>query len=99
MEKRDLIPANEFCVYHSISWSFIAGLQEAGLVEVDTVANEHYLFVDQLKNIEPLVRMYTELDINMEGIEAIAHMLQRMDQMQQEMQHLRQRLGLYEDEV
>ncbi|MBN9484230.1 MAG: hypothetical protein BGO70_12085 [Bacteroidetes bacterium 43-93] len=99
MEKREIIPASEFCIYHSISWSFIAGLQEAGLVEIDTVENEHYLYVDQLKTIEPLVRMHTELEINIEGIEAIAHLLQRVENMQHEMQLLKQRLGLYEDDI
>ncbi len=98
MERKDMIPAKDFCLHHSISYTFISGLQEAGLVDVDTVNEEHYLFAEQLSHIEPLVRMHTELDINMEGIEAIAHLLQRVSEMQQRMHALQERLKLYEDE-
>jgi hypothetical protein len=97
MEREDLVPANDFCTYHQISYSFISSLSDAGLVEVTVIEEQQYLKQDQLQDIEKLVRMHTQLDINPEGIEAITHLLQRMADMQQELRTLQQRLDIYEE--
>lgn len=93
---KDIIPANDFCTYHHISFTFIESLHHAGLVDIDIIDEQNYLYVEQLKSLEPLVRLHQDLDINTEGIEAIAHLLNRMAEMQKEMQSLRQKLNLYE---
>ena len=36
------------------------------------------------------------MDINLEGLETISHLLRQIKVMQQEMQELKSRLGLYE---
>src|SRR4051812_23396447 len=96
MEQSELIPAQEFCTYHHISHSFISRLEDAGLIEVVSIEEESYLHVDNIQDLEKLVRLHTDLDINPEGVEAIAHMLQRMGMMQQQLRELQQRLRLYE---
>ena len=50
------------------------------------------------KPSEIMVRLYYEMDINMEGIETINHLLNRMNEMQQEIVKLQNRLGVYEGE-
>ncbi len=52
----------------------------------------------QLPQLEKMVRLYYEMDINMEGIETINHLLNRMNEMQQEIVKLQNRLGVYEEE-
>ena len=42
--------------------------------------------------------MYYDLDINMEGIDVIHHLLQRMDGMQREIDRLRGRLRFFGEE-
>lgn len=96
MEKEDLISANDFCSYHHISYSFISGLSEAGLVEVTVLEDQQYLRQDQLKDLEKLVHFHTDLDINLEGVEAIAHLLERMQELQQNIRQLQHKLNIYE---
>lgn len=96
MESSNMVPAQDFCTHHSISYTFIAGLQEAGLVEVVQVEEQAYLYTDQLAALEKLVRFHTELEINMEGVEAIAHLLHQVESLQQRLHSLSQRLLLYE---
>lgn len=98
MQANEMIPAEEFCIHHNIEASFIYSLKEAGLIEVSTVNNKTYLPVNQLHNLEKLVRFYYELDINLEGIETISYLLQRMNEMQQKIVQLSNRLSLYENE-
>jgi chaperone modulatory protein CbpM len=94
MEK--LIPASEFCASHNIEVSFIHSLQETGLMEITTIEETVYLQASQLQELERIVHLYFELDINLEGIETINHLLQRINYMQDEIISLRNRLRLYE---
>lgn len=92
----NLIPADEFCANHNIEVSFIRSLQETGLLEITTIEETVYIPASQLRELERIIRLYFEMDINMEGIETINHLLQRIKFMQDEIMVLRNRLRLYE---
>lgn len=96
MERTDLISATEFCTSHSISYSFVSQLQDAGLIQIVTIEEQHYLDPEQLGELEKFTRMHTELDINIEGIEAIANLLQQVSDLQEEMKTLYRKLDFYE---
>jgi hypothetical protein len=96
MNKGNMIPANEFCTYHNIEISFLNSLQEAGLIEITTLEETEYIPESQLYELEKIVRLYYELDINLEGIETVMHLLQRINNMQDEITLLKNRLRLYE---
>jgi hypothetical protein len=92
----NLIPASEFCANHNIGISFIHSLRETGLIEITTIEETLYIHVNQLQELERFVHFYFELDINLEGIETINHLLQRINYMQDEIIALRNRLRFYE---
>lgn len=96
MQEESLIPASELCVHHNIEMSFIYSLQEYGLLEM--VNREETIFIpaEQLSELEKLIRMHYELNINLEGIDAIRHLLNRLETVQQEMAHLRNLLKFYQ---
>jgi chaperone modulatory protein CbpM len=97
METGNLISTEEFCINHQIEISFISSLQEFGLVEVTTVKEASYIDADQLQKLEKILRLYYDLDINIEGIEAITHILNRVNDMQDEIITLKNKLSIYED--
>jgi hypothetical protein len=97
MNKVNLIPANEFCAKHNIEISFINSLQEAGLIEITTFKETEYIHESQLHELEKIVRLYYELDINLEGIETVIHLLRQINDMQDEITLLKNRLRLYEE--
>ena len=96
MQTKNYIAVNEFCINHNIEVSFISSLQETGLIEIAFVEETAFLDADQLQQVEKFVRFYYDLDINLEGIETITHLLRRMNAMQDEITSLRNRLSLYE---
>jgi hypothetical protein len=96
MKKGTMIPAIEFCACHNIEISFINSLQEAGLIEITTIRETEYISKSQLNDLEKIVRLYYELDINLEGIETINHLLKRINDMHDEITFLKNRLRLYE---
>lgn len=91
----ELIIVSEYCHKCHIEPSFIDLLEEIGLIEIRTEGSEHYLLISQLPEVERYSRMYYDLSINMEGIDAIHHLLDRMERMRMEMNLLRSRLLIY----
>ena len=96
MQMEYLIAIDEFCSKHEIEASFISSLQETGLIEITMVEDTGFIPMDQIQQLEKFIRFYYELDINLEGIETISHLLQRVNTLQEEIVQLRNKLGLYE---
>ena len=96
MQTEEMIVVNEFCIHHNIEFSFISALQQSGLIEITQTEGKFYLHESQLPNLEKMMRLYYEMDINLEGIETITYLLSRMNQMQQDIMELKNRLGIYE---
>jgi len=97
MAKEHLISTSEFCVYYNVEHTFITSLQEAGLVEITMVNETKYIPEEELQKLERMVHLHNDLEINIAGIEAITHLLERVELMQENMRSLQNRLRRYED--
>jgi chaperone modulatory protein CbpM len=97
MKTADLIPAIEFCRHYNIDLSFIQSLNESGLLEITILEEKLFVPESQLLQLEKMVRLYYEMNINLEGIETISYLLQRMSDLQQQVILLTNRLSQYED--
>ncbi len=96
MEIQEYIPIDIFCRQHGVDSSFISSLEEFGLIELVKINEADCLTCNQLGEAEKFVRLYADLEINMEGIDVITHLLHRVKEMQAEMQELQNKLRLYE---
>ncbi|WP_455966937.1 chaperone modulator CbpM [Bacteroides fluxus] len=95
--QNELIIVSEYCNKCHIEPTFIDRLQEGGLIDIQTENGERFLLFSQLPDVERYSRMYYDLSINMEGIDAIHHLLERMEEMQKEIYSLRSRLKVFGD--
>jgi hypothetical protein len=66
------------------------------LIEITTIKETGFIDAGQLQQLEKFIRLYYELDINLEGIETITHLLQRIKSLQDEIITLKNRIRLYE---
>ncbi|MDB5004117.1 MAG: MerR family transcriptional regulator [Mucilaginibacter sp.] len=96
MSAKHLIATTDFCVYHHLEHAFITDLQEAGLVQITIVNNTPHIPESELHKLERMIRLHNELDINIAGIEAITHLLERIEDIQEEMRLLKNSLKVYE---
>lgn len=94
-----LISTDDFCRHYKVEYSFISSLQEHGLIEVRIIDQTSFIDHDHLKNVEQLVRLHYDLDINVEGIEAITCLLNRVNSLQEEIMSLKNKLDLYENDA
>ncbi|RYG03569.1 MAG: MerR family transcriptional regulator [Chitinophagaceae bacterium] len=96
MTNENLISASDFCECHRIDVSFISTLSDFGLIRTHIVSQQVCLEPDELEKLEKIITLHNQLDINLEGIEAISHLLERMDELRQEIVSLKNKLRLYE---
>ena len=93
-----LIAIDDFCISHEIEHSFIWSLHDAGLIHIETIEKTGFVEEEELPYLEKFTRFFYEMNINIEGIETIMHLLDQIHGMQQEANSLRNRLRFYEGE-
>ena len=90
------IAANRFCIHHQVEYSFLEALQQHGLIEIVIIEEGPCIHEESLPILEKMVRMHYDLDINIEGIETINHLLEQIQHMQEKINSLQNKLSLYE---
>jgi len=96
MRKENLISAEEICMRYKVERQFVSSLSQSGIIEVVNLEETEYIHCDHLAQFEKMKRLHDELNINLEGLEAITHLLQQIKLLQNENRQLRNRLGLFE---
>lgn len=89
MTNENSILIEECCKHYRIETSFVKTLNEYGLVELSYTNESYFIHNDQLSLLEKYMHLHYDLDINMEGIEAISHLLQKVERLQTELRTLK----------
>ncbi|HUM50364.1 MAG TPA: chaperone modulator CbpM, partial [Chitinophagales bacterium] len=55
-----------------------------------------YIHQDKITDVEKIVRLHQELEINMVGIDAIFHLLQKLNEKENELIQLKNKLHFYQ---
>ncbi|RKR08539.1 MerR-like DNA binding protein [Flavobacterium sp. 90] len=96
MNSKNLIQIKQFCVYHEIENTFITELHNYGLVQIIVLEEDEYLQPEQLPAVEKMIRLHYDLKINIEGIDVIANLLDKIETLQQNLTTTQNKLRLYE---
>ena len=96
MNTENLISIPELCSHFEIELSFFTNLSEMGLVEIKTIETISYIDSACIYEIEKMIHIHQDLDVNIEGIDVVFNLLQKMDTLQNEVISLKNRLRLYE---
>lgn len=96
MVKEQYILVKHYCRQTKTEDRFIYELHEHGLIHCQEIESERYILADDISEIDRISRLHYDLGINLEGIEALNHMLERMQQLERELNILQSRLNLYE---
>ncbi len=93
----DQIAVVEFCLYHNADESFVTALSESGLIELIVIDGRAYIPASQIGNIEKFFTWYYDLNINVEGIETIYYLQNKIEDLNQELIRYKNHLRFYED--
>ena len=93
MENNRLINVSHLCEHYKIEVTFVHSLHEYGLIDIVRTDEVECIDESKLSDLERLLHLHYDLDINFEGIDAISHLLKRVEDLQKELIVLRNRLG------
>lgn len=96
MNTENFIALNPLCTHYQVQFSFFSSLDEYGLIEIINIEEQPYIHEDKIKDLEKMVRIHLELNINVEGLDVVFNLLQKIDGLQNEIVGLKNRLHLYE---
>jgi len=99
MTEEKLIPIKKLCTHYQVEMSLFSDLDEFGLVEIQSIENSLYIHEDKISVVEKIIRIQQDLNINLEGVDAVMNLLDKINDLQTELNSLKNRLRLYEDET
>ena len=97
MSKENFIPIHKLCELYQVEMSFFSNLNEIGLIQITTIEQSHYVHQDKINDIEKMVRIHRDLGLNIEGIDIVFNLLQKIDDLENEMITIKNRLRFYEN--
>ena len=97
MSTENLIPIDQLCTHYHVEMSFFNGLMEFDLIEITTIERTHYLHIDSINELEKIIRLHQDLYINLEGIDTVLNLLNKIDALKTEIGVIKNRLDMYED--
>ncbi|HET8886596.1 MAG TPA: chaperone modulator CbpM [Salinimicrobium sp.] len=97
MDRDRFITITEICACYEVEDSFIYSLNEYGLLEIQQLEETEVIEKERIRDLEKMMRLYYELKINLEGIDVISHMLERISNLQDEVKMLQNKLNRYHE--
>ena len=98
MDTEKYIPVLHLCDLYQLGVFFFKELNEEGLIELISRQNSMYLHEEKLYKVERIIRIHRELNVNIQGIDVVLNLLEKVDALQNEMNSIQSRLRLYEDD-
>lgn len=98
MMEEQLISTKKLCSHYNIEIEFIDALDKMELIHIKIVKQQQFIHLDQLGDLEKIIRIHYELNVNLEGIDVVFNLLEKERQMREELNALKNRLKLYEND-
>ena len=89
------IKITEYCDNEKIETSFVFDLNREGIIRIEKREEIDYLVEDDLPELEMFSRWHYDLGINLEGIDAMRHLVKRLSEMQLKIKELENKLEYF----
>ncbi len=97
MNTESYIPIKTICTHYKVETTFLEGLYDYGLIEITTIEQSPCIHQNHIKGLESMIRLHDDLHLNFEGIDTVLNLLEKIEQLQDELRSVRNRLRIYED--
>lgn len=96
MNTENLVPVTVLCTHYRVEMSFFINLEEIGLVDLESIEETQYVRSEKIGEVEKIIRMQQDLNLNLEAIDVVFNLLDKVSGLQNELHRTKRRLGLYE---
>lgn len=90
------ISVTTICTQYEIDLTFVDSLKQMGLIQVEIIEENPCIHTDHIRNLEKIIRLHHDLNVNLEGIDVVFHLLEKERALRNELTTLRNRLNRYE---
>jgi hypothetical protein len=97
MNTKDLLPIEQFCKIYEIEFSFISSLNDFGLIELIYIDKDEFIELEKIQEVERIIRLHNELGVNLEGIDIITNLIEKIDNLQKRLHSVQNQLDIYKD--
>ena len=87
--ERTLFKLIDICESNQIEQTFIQELHRNGLIEIIILEDQEYLEEEQILIVEKFSTWHYELELNVQGIEVVQQLLEKIEDLQQEIRFLK----------
>jgi hypothetical protein len=88
MEKT-LFRVIDICRTNNIERTFVHELHNNGLIEIIVQEEQEFLEEEQVYHVERFSTWHYELDLNVQGIEVVSNLIDKIDELQRELRSLK----------
>lgn len=96
--ENNLIAITTLCSHYEIEVSFIDALYKTGLIQIVIIEQNQFIHQEQIGKLEKMIRLHQELNVNLEGIDVVFNLLEKERKLRNELNAVKNRLKLYEDD-
>ena len=93
---KQLISIHKICESYQVPDTFFEELHQFDLIPMEIQSGELMIDTTNLPQVEKIMRLHFDLNINLEGIDVIIGLLNRIEELESEISLLKKRLSLYE---
>jgi hypothetical protein len=97
MQQPEVVALNHFCQLHEVELTFIEELETLGIIEILQHENERFLKLEEISVVERCIRLHFDLNINAEGLITVGHLIDTLEELNDELRRVKNRLSVYED--
>ncbi len=98
MNEKPLISTQTLCSHYNIEISFVDALNKMGLIQIEIIEQNQFIHQDQIGALEKIIRLHNELNVNLEGIDVVFNLLEKEQELRIELNVLKNKLRLYEND-
>ena len=97
MNKENFISVEELCSYYKVEQSFFVSLNEFGLIEMNNFENTIFIHEEKINDIEKIIRLVHDLNINIESVDIVFYLLNKIETLQEELNSMKNKLSQFEN--
>ncbi len=96
MKELKTISVAQFCTHYNVPISFIESLDNYELIQIIEIQSDKYIHLEDIKTLERYIRLHYHLNINFEGLDVVANLLNQIEQLQNQIKNLHNQLDFYQ---
>lgn len=99
MNKEHYILVRTVCTHYALEQTFIYGLGDKGLINIVTSDPDDLIHEEDLPRLEKILRIHRELAVDVDAMEVVLNLVDKIDQLQEELTLLKNRISFWEPGV